>query len=81
MATIREVTGDPGDTWDDLSWTDLNSKEQEAWGILGWDEDSWEEETDPPASNDQYWDDLSPAERAAAKKLGYTQEFWDEEDE
>ncbi|MDB9510629.1 hypothetical protein PN499_05490 [Kamptonema animale CS-326] len=79
MATIRDVQGDPSSAWDDLSWTDMNSAEQKLWAVLGWDEDSWEEETDPPESNDRYWEDLTDAEKNAALELGYTQELWDEE--
>ncbi|CAN1212667.1 hypothetical protein TUMEXPCC7403_20850 [Tumidithrix helvetica PCC 7403] len=80
MAGIREVEGNPGDTWDDMSWIDMSEAEQELWGILGWDEDSWEEETDPPESDDLYWEDLSSSQRSAATKLGYTEDFWDEEE-
>lgn len=76
---IREVEGEPSDVWDDLSWEDMNSSEQKLWSILGWDEDSWEEETDPPESDDTYWEDLTAKQREAAEQLGYTQESWDEE--
>ncbi len=79
METIRKVTGDPGLVWDDLSWTDMNSSEQKLWGVLGWDESSWEEDTDPPKSDDKYWKDLTTEERKAAEELGYTSKFWDEE--
>jgi hypothetical protein len=79
MTGIRAVNGNPGNTWDDLSWTDMNEEEQGLWAALGWDGDSWEEETNPPASNDEYWEDLTDAERNAATTLGYTQAYWDEE--
>lgn len=79
MTTVRQVSGNPAEIWDDLSWSDMNSAEQALWAALGWDESSWEEETDPPASDDQYWEDLSEAERAAVEQLGYTQALWDEE--
>lgn len=79
MAAIREVPGDPGLVWDELSWTDMNSAEQKRWAVLGWDEDSWEEEIDPPDSGDKYWEELTDSERTAAEELGYTQELWDEE--
>jgi hypothetical protein len=46
---------------------------------LGWDEESWEEETDAPESDEQYWEDLNSLLQEAAEKLGYTQELWDEE--
>lgn len=79
MITIRQVEGNPSDVWDELKWTDMNSAEQALWAALGWDEASWEEETDPPSSNDNYWEDLTGDEQAAAKELGYTQSLWDEE--
>jgi hypothetical protein len=79
MASIREVDRNPSNTWDEESWINMSQEEQELWGILGWDEDSWEEETDPPKSSDLYWDDLTNSERDAATKLGYTQDLWDEE--
>lgn len=79
MANIRQVQGNPGEIWDDLSWTDMNSEEQALWGLLGWDEASWEEETDPPESSDKYWEEMSSQECQALEQLGYTQALWDEE--
>ena len=79
MGTIRQITDDPSETWDDLSWSDMNSDEKALWAELGWDGDSWEDETDPPASNDKYWEELTSTEQGAAQQLGYTQELWDEE--
>jgi hypothetical protein len=79
MANIRDVEGDPSSAWDDLNWTEINSAEQKLWMVLGWDEDSWQEDTDPPESDDKYWEDLSTSEKKAAKELGYTQALWDEE--
>ncbi|MBD2329403.1 hypothetical protein [Alkalinema sp. FACHB-956] len=81
MSDVRAVAGNPSEVWDDLSWDDLNRAEQQLWGNLGWDADSWEEETDPPASSEKYWEELSGSERQSAEALGYTQETWDEEDE
>jgi hypothetical protein len=79
METIRKVEGDPGLVWDELSWTDMNSAEQKLWKVLGWNESSWEEDTDPPDSNDKYWEELTTEERKAAEELGYTRKYWDEE--
>lgn len=79
MTTIRKVNGDPSAAWDNLSWSDMSSAEQGLWAALGWDESSWEEETDPPESSDKYWEELSQDERFAADQLGYTQALWDEE--
>lgn len=79
MSNIREIEESPGDTWDDLSWTDLNDAVQALWKTLGWNEASWEEETDAPDSNDKYWQDLTQNERTAAAQLGYDQASWDED--
>ncbi len=79
MATIRQIEEDPSNTWDDLSWTDMNGAEQKLWAVLGWDASSWEEETDAPDSSEEYWEDLTDEQRDAAQQLGYTQELWDEE--
>jgi hypothetical protein len=79
METIREIQGNPGDVWDELSWVDMNSAEQALWAVFGWDEASWEEETDPPAASEKYWEEFTAEELDAAQKLGYTQSIWDEE--
>ena len=73
MSNIRKISGNPGDTWDDLSWTDMNNDEQALWATLGWNEASWEEDSDAPDSNEKYWEDLTENERDAATKLGYNQ--------
>lgn len=79
MSSIRKIAGNPGDTWDDLSWTDMNDMEQALWVTLGWDEASWEEESKAPDSNEKYWEELTQNERDAATKLGYNQSYWDED--
>lgn len=77
MEGIRQVFGNPGDTWDPLSWDSFTKEEKEAWGVLGWTRAGWEEETRPPDSNSKYWGQLSAPERLAAQALGYTQPTWD----
>ncbi|TAD79609.1 MAG: hypothetical protein EA001_03960 [Oscillatoriales cyanobacterium] len=79
MAAVRSVDGDPNGAWEDVSWADMSSEEQELWGIVGWDADSWEEETDPPEADDSDWGDLGSEVQDALTKLGYTQALWDEE--
>lgn len=79
MAPIRAVNGDPSAAWEDVSWSEMNPAEQGLWGILGWDESSWEEDTDPPESDDCGWEDLSEKQQTALTQLGYTQALWDEE--
>ncbi|MGL6137300.1 MAG: hypothetical protein ACRC2M_08410 [Planktothrix sp.] len=78
MSSIRNIASNPGDTWDDLSWTDMNEVEQALWVTLGWNEASWEEESEAPDSNEKYWEELTQNERDAATKLGYNQSYWDE---
>jgi hypothetical protein len=76
-AQIRAPQGDIEAFWDSFDWAELTMAEQEAWGVLGWDETSWDEETSIPASEDATWDELTTEEQAAAEALGYTQETWD----
>lgn len=78
MATIRAIAKDPNETWEDVSWDDMNDVEQGLWAKLGWNKSSWEEDTDAPAADDKDWDDLSSSERGALEQLGYTQASWDE---
>jgi hypothetical protein len=74
---IREPEGDIEAFWNSFDWADLTATEQEAWGVLGWDEVSWDEETTIPASEEADWAELSAEEQAAAESLGYDQESWD----
>lgn len=76
-ADPREPQGDPEVFWNEMSWGELRPTEQELWGVLGWDETSWDEEVDIPASEEKTWDELTDAEQDAAAQLGYTQEIWD----
>jgi hypothetical protein len=55
----------------------MSDVEQGLWGKLGWDESSWEEETDAPEADDKDWEEMSVPQREALGKLGYTQELWD----
>lgn len=63
--------------WDEFDWDELTPAEQELWGVLGWNQVSWDEEAEKPASEEKDWDELSAEEQSAAQKLGYTQEYWD----
>ena len=76
MDGIRQIIGYPGDTWDALNWDTFSKEEKEAWGILGWNRASWEEETSAPPSDGKYWAHLTAAERLAAQALGYVQASW-----
>lgn len=63
--------------WEDYDWDEMSSSERGHWGVLGWDEESWDEGESEPASEDKIWNDLSGVEQAAAKSLGYTKDIWD----
>ena len=63
--------------WDKFDWTDLTLAEQALWGVLGWDEASWQDEADAPASESKDWSELSDEERRAAEQLGYDEKYWD----
>lgn len=63
--------------WDKFDWTDLTPTEQALWGVLGWDEASWQDEADEPASENKDWSELSDEERSTAEQLGYDEKYWD----
>ena len=77
-STVRVPPGDPTEFWDEFGWNEMTKAEQELWGVLGWTEESWEEEAKQPASEDKYWNQLTEEEQEAAKKLGYDKKSWDE---
>lgn len=82
--SIREIKGEPDDTWEDVEWDDMSAAEQELWGKLGWTKKTWDdedEEEDYPDSDDKDWEELSSSEQAALKKLGYSEETWDGDDD
>lgn len=43
---------------------------------LGWSEASWNGESGPPQSEDEFWSDLSDGQREAAEALCYQCELW-----
>ncbi len=63
--------------WDAFDWSELTPAEQELWGVLGWDETSWQGEADEPISESKDWSELSEEEQRAAEQLGYDQAYWD----
>ena len=63
--------------WDAFDWTDLTPAEQALWGVLGWDEASWQGEAAEPTSESKDWSELTYEERSAAEQLGYNQPYWD----
>ena len=62
-----------GVAWEDLDDWDVLEYVQ----VLGWTEDSWNDQAHPPASDDKDWDELSYAEKSAANALCYFFELWD----
>jgi len=77
---VRDMKGNPS-IWEELSWSDLSSREKELWGMLGWSESAWDGNRAPPSS-DKEWSALSTPEQVAAMSLGFTEQSWnDTEDE
>lgn len=63
-----------------LSWDRMSPTQQEAWKVLGWNEQSWKGLKEAPASDTAFWKDLNPAQQMAAQYgLGYDSRSWDEE--
>ena len=71
---VRDMKGDPG-IWEELSWEDMSSREQELWKEIGWTGQKWNRNEAPP-SVDMEWSELTERERNAAKGLGFTEELW-----
>ena len=62
---------------EDDDWNELPSKAREAAEVLGYSEELWDKDREPP-SCDKYWKDLSPKEKCAAIMLGYTEDKWND---
>ncbi|UCF92687.1 MAG: hypothetical protein JSW39_00590 [Desulfobacterales bacterium] len=76
-ADVRQPKGNPEVFWNKFSWSDLTAAEQELWGTLGWDQDSWDGHAPAPLSENMEWGELSAEERTAAEQLGYSRFYWD----
>ncbi len=75
---IRVPEGDVEAFWLSVkNWADLNSAEQAAWGALGWNQKSWDDDVDVPASENKKWAELNDEEKAVAGSLGYDEASWD----
>jgi hypothetical protein len=74
---VRQPKGNPESFWYKFLWSDLTPEEQELWGKLGWDKDSWDEKTLAPPTENMDWNELTPEQRSAARKLGYNRILWD----
>ncbi len=75
MADIRKPKGDIDDFWDEFDWEELSVDEQKAFAALGWDQKTWDNDGDVPAS-DKDWEEFSIKEKNALKALGYDEEYW-----
>jgi hypothetical protein len=71
---VRDMQGDPG-IWEELSWSDLSSREKELWTALGWRQQQWDGNI-APSSADKDWRDLNPQEQDAAANLGFNEDMW-----
>lgn len=76
-SAVRQPEGDVNSFWDQYDWADLTADEQALWETLGWDEASWQGETEAPDSENNAWSDLTDAQRAALEQLGYDEQYWD----
>ncbi|KAL3810567.1 hypothetical protein ACHAXA_001180 [Cyclostephanos tholiformis] len=62
----------------DEFWIDLPVEIQGAFGVLGYNETTWNNSIEPESSG-LFWDDLTPEQRDAALFIRYTAEMWDAE--
>ena len=53
--------------WEDIVKFQLDKY----YSVLGWDEDSWDNDKDAPHTEAMYWDELTPEQQAAAVQLCY----------
>eukprot|EP00980_Cylindrotheca_fusiformis_P019009 scaffold6374_cov121-Cylindrotheca_fusiformis.AAC.10 len=62
--------------FDEYDWDDLPLRIQKAAQVLGYTEEMWDNDTEPPAAH-KSWSRLSSQEKEAAKKLGFNKQKWD----
>lgn len=65
----------PSEMYYDEDWADLSQEVQDAYEILGYNEQLWDE-GGVVFSDDYDWIELTPEMLEAAVLLGYTEEFW-----
>ena len=73
----RQPVGNVNTFWEQFDWDEFNAAEQRLWGILGWNEASWDGDANGVASESKSWNELTEDEQVAAEQLGYTQASWD----
>jgi hypothetical protein len=59
----------------DEFWQDLPEEIQDAYGVLGYNETTWNGGIEPESSG-LYWDEVTPEQQEAALVIGYTSEMW-----
>lgn len=66
--------------YDDYTWADLATEGVQQYFItLGWNENSWIGDADPPESDDKFFNDLSSVEMTAAEEICYNELLWNGE--
>ena len=61
----------------DVEWDKLLPDIKAAAITLGYTQEIWENDEEPP-TDEHDWDELTSEQQEAAKLLGYTEEKWDE---
>jgi hypothetical protein len=74
---VRKPTGDVDEFWDEFDWDDLSEVEQKLWAIVGWDQETWDDDEGEVPADDKDWDDLSERHQDALTNLGYSAKYWD----
>lgn len=76
-ADVRKPKGDVDEFWDEFYWEDMSKAEQQLWSVLGWTQDSWDDDEGEVPSDEKDWEELSSAEQSALSALGYDEDYWD----
>ena len=59
-------------------WVDLKERGFDQYLIvLGWDENSWDNDGPEPESEDLNWEHLTPVEQSAASQICFFRDLWD----
>lgn len=78
LAKRGEPSDEPCEYDEDGYWRDLPARAREAAEVLGFNQQLWDEDGEPPSS-DKDWDELSPEEMRAARVLGYSEQKWNDD--
>ena len=71
----RKLQSTPVELYYDLDWDCLPPKIQEAYAVLGYYEESWNNAW-PVAVDSMFWYQLTPEMQEATLFIGYTEEYW-----